>query len=361
VIPALRRFARFMERRSKPVLALTGVLVAALIGWIDQTTGMEVSVALFYLIPTLLTGWFCGRWLGIAVSVQCAVEGLLAGEAGPVSSSTGAIPYWNAAMMFGFYASATLLLVALRHSLSHEAELARKIQKSLLPSILDLSPWMTIVAAWEPSAHVGGDYFDVFPMGDDRIGFCIADVSGHGIPAALLMSNVQSAVRLLAAEGVQPADLCARLNRQASASFPESDFLTFLVGSLHIPTWRMVYCNAGHNPPIIVREGGTVETLRAGGIPLGTLHSWEYQEESVSLQPGDKIFLYTDGVTEARNRAGDLFGEERLMAILAENRSHTPEQIKRSVLEAVGTHSQGNTEDDVTLLCIAIKGSAEPS
>jgi sigma-B regulation protein RsbU (phosphoserine phosphatase) len=360
-MPVMRRYLRFLERRSKVVLAIAGVLVAAIIGWIDKITGMEVSVALLYLLPILLTAWFCGRWIGIAVSIQCAVEGFLAGGVGPASYSHGAIPYWNAGMMLGFYVAASLLLVALRQSLNHEAELARKIQRSLLPGILDLSPWTSIAAAWEPSAHVGGDYFDVFLLGDDRIGFCIADVSGHGIPAALLMSNVQSAVRLLATDGVPPAEICDRLNRQASTSFPESDFLTFLFGSLHIPTWRMVYCNAGHCSPIIIRDGGRVEPLRAGGIPLGTLPTWDYREESVLLHPGDKIFLYTDGVTEAMNRAGELFGEEQLKAVLWENRLHGPEQIKRSVLEAVGTHSQGNTEDDITMLCIAIKGGAELS
>jgi len=171
------------------------------------------------------------------------------------------------------------------------------------------------------------------------------------------MSNVQSAVRLLANDSISPAELCAKLNRQTNKSFPESDFLTFLFGFLHIPSEHITYSNAGHNPPIIIRAHGTVEILRGGGIPLGTDLSWVYHEESVSLKPGDMIFLYTDGVTEARNLAGELFGEDRLIEVLTKNRPYGPERIKKSVLEAVEAHSQGIADDDITLLCIAVNGN----
>ncbi len=355
----LRRFARFLRGRSKVFLSVAGILLAAAVGWVDFITGSEISVSLFYLIPVVLTAWFVGRWMGVAVSAQCAVEGLVAEEIALTPYSHFAVPYWNAAMMFGFYLAVTLLLVALRKSLSHEAELAREIQKNLLPGSLEISPSTTIAAAWKPSVHVGGDYFDVFPLGRDQIGFCIADASGHGMPAALLMSNVQSAVRLLANDPIVPQDLCSRLNRQAGRSFRDEDFVTLLFGILHTPTGRIVYSNAGHNPPMIIRGSGEVEVLWGGGIPLGVVESWDYPEQSVSLQPGDKIFLYTDGVTEARNLSGELFGEDRLMELLARNPSHGPEQIKNSVLEAVEDFSQGAYGDDLALLCITVNGGSE--
>ncbi len=355
----LRRLSRFVERRSKGFLSVLGLSLAAFVGWVDFATGREISVSLLYLIPVVLTAWFVGRGMGIAVSSLCAAEGFLAEEAGFPSYSHFAIPYWNAAMMLGFYLAVTLLLVALKKSLSSEAELARKIQENLLPSTLDISPATTIAAAWKPSVHVGGDYFDVFSLGDDQVGFCIADASGHGMPAALLMSNVQSAVRVLASEFIVPQDLCTRLNRQAGTSFPEEGFVTLLFGVLHVPSARVAYSNAGHNPPMIIRGNGEVEVLRGGGIPLGIVGSWDYQEESISLQHGDKIFLYTDGVTEARNLSGELFGEDRLLAVLAANHSRAPEQIKKSVLAAVEEFSQGDSGDDVTLLCIGVNGQRE--
>jgi len=350
---------RLIERRSKLSLAVGGILLAAFAGWVDDVTGMEVSVALLYLVPVILTAWYVGRWMGIVVSTQCAIEGFVAGISGLPSYTHPAIPYWNAVMMLGYYVAVTLLLVALKESRDHEDRLARSIQENLLPGSLEVSPATTVAALWKPSVHVGGDYYDLLPLGPDRIGLCIADVTGHGIPAALLMSNVQSAVRLLAKETNSPADLCSRLNRQAVVSFPAEDYLTFFFGVLHLSSKRLVYSNAGHNPPIILRTDGSVDLLRDGGIPLGAVHSWTYHEESAPLGIGDVIVLYTDGVTEARNTGGELFGEERLIHLLARNRSHGPERMKDAVLEAIESHSQGNLDDDLTLVCLAINGVVE--
>jgi hypothetical protein len=352
-----KKLIRFTEARSKVVLAIAAILLAAFAGWVDDVTGMEVSVALLYIVPVVLAGWFVGRWMGIAVSVLCAIEGFIAAIGDPSAYSHPAIPYWNAAMMLGYYVAVTLLLIALRDSRNREHDIAREIQENLLPSRLDISPATTVAAAWKPSVHVGGDYFDLLPFGADGIGFCIADVSGHGIPAALLMSNVQSAVRVLAGDALSPADLCARLNKQATTNFPDGGFLTFFFGCLHLPMKRLTYCNAGHNPPIVIKHDGTFQMLGASGLPLGIEPSWTYLEQSEELQTGDKILLYTDGVTEARNPADELFGEERLMEILMRHRSSSPELIKESIMDAVNAFSQGSTDDDITLMCIEINGN----
>ena len=341
-------------------LAITGVLVAALVGWIDGVTGMEVSVALLYLIPVLITAWLLGRWAGIALSAQCAIEGILAGQTDGMLHSNPAIQYWNATMMFGFYVAVTLLLVALRDSLRKEEALAREIQQNLLPGTLDLSPALTVAAAWRPSIHVSGDYYDIFPLGEDRYAFCIADVSGHGMAAALLMSNVQSAVRILASNRVAPSEICARLNSRACTRYPDGVFLTFFFGILHARTGQITYCNAGHNLPVIVHKNRTAEFLRGGGVPLGIVPTWTYEDESVFLQPGETIFLYTDGVTEARNLPGELFGESRLIDILTSIPSGAPGRMKDSVLSAVEAYSQGHVDDDITLLCIALNEGVMP-
>jgi sigma-B regulation protein RsbU (phosphoserine phosphatase) len=316
---------------------------------------MEVSVSLLYLIPIVITAWLLGRWAGIALSAQCAIEGFLAGQTDLSTYSNPAIPFWNATMMFGFYVAVTLLLIALRDSLRKERDFARQIQENLLPRKLDLTPAMNVAAAWMPSLDVSGDYFDIFPLGNDRYGFCIADVSGHGMAAALLMSNVQSAVRLLARYRGTPTEICERLNFRACTAYPDGVFLTFVFGILHVRTGEIRYCNAGHNYPLVMRRNGTIESLRGSGVPLGIVPNWVYEDQSVFLRSGETIFLYTDGVTEARNLTGELFGEGRLIDILKENSSRSPERIKESVLGAVEAFSQGHIDDDVTLLCIALK------
>jgi serine phosphatase RsbU (regulator of sigma subunit) len=340
-------------------IVIGAVLLAALVGWIDGVTGLEVSIALFYMLPVALVAWYVGWRMGIAVSIQCAVEGFLAGMEGFSTYSNAAIPYWNAFMMLGFYVALTLSLVALKRSLEHEATLAREIQESLLPRDLSLSPQIAIATAWIPSADVGGDYFDVFPLGSEKIGLCVADVAGHGIPAALLMSNLQAAARVIVNDSVTTAALCAQLNERAVQRFPAGIFVTFFYGVLDLPTYQLAYCNAGHNPPYLIKGDGSVRLLKGGGVALGVIHPWNYQEQGVRLEPGDRLVLFTDGLTEARSPTGELFGEERLVELLIRHRLLSPEAIKDAVLGAVSSFARRVFQDDVTLLCIAVGENSE--
>jgi hypothetical protein len=353
-IPKLaRRLTRFIERRTTAEFAITAVLLAAFVGWVDDVTGMEVSVALLYLLPVMMAAWYVGRLAGFTVSLQCAIEGFIAERTGFSSYSHPAIPFWNSAMMLGFFLAVTILLVALKASLNHEEELARTIQESLLPASLNLSSATTVAANWKPSVHVGGDYFDLLPIDPGRFGLCIADISGHGIPAALLMSNIQSAVRLLSGNS-SPTDLCSRLNQQAVTSFPDGAFLTMFYAFIDLPRRELTYCNAGHHPPILLRRNGAVNRLLDGGIPLGVSASWSYTQGSVTLEAGDKVLLYTDGITEAKDLNDELFGEERLMDIVIQHRGSSPADINNAIMSEVETFTRGYTDDDITLMCVAI-------
>ena len=251
---------RTLERQPRTMIVLVSLALALLVGILDFVTGMEVSISLFYLIPISIAAWYAGRWSGFAFSMLCAVEGFLAGIRGLASYSYAAIAYWNGVMESGFYLTIALVLAALKESLELEPKLARAIQRKLLPKELPVAPGCTISTAWEPSRFVGGDLFDIMWMSERHIAFSIADVTGHGTPAALLMSNLQAIARVLTQQISSPGELCTQVNRQVARSFPEGTFLTFFFAVLDLQAWELTYSNAGHNPPILVRaDGSTLE------------------------------------------------------------------------------------------------------
>jgi sigma-B regulation protein RsbU (phosphoserine phosphatase) len=188
---------------------------------------------------------------------------------------------------------------------------------------------------------------------------CIGDVTGKGVPAALLMSNLQASVRGFAGPGVQPADLCARVNRADLAQVGENRFITFFYGLLDVPTRRLAYVNAGHNPPTLVHRDGSCRRLREGGPVLALVPDWDCQQGMVELAPGDRLILFTDGITEATDAQGEEFQEERLIALVTAHRHLRPGVIKEKVMAALREFTADKLNDDATLLVLGVEGSAE--
>jgi sigma-B regulation protein RsbU (phosphoserine phosphatase) len=244
-----------------------------------------------------------------------------------------------------------------RMTAEHRLELedARVIQERLIPIALPELPGYSIAAAWHPAHTVGGDYYDVLRLGDHAIAICIADVSGKGMPAALLMSNVQAALRAYASEGLAPAELCARLNRVVSSNTDADRFISLFYCVLDTKTGKLVYSNAGHNPPVLVRPDGSVARLECGGLVLGPLPEVEFEQCEIDVNPGDRILLFTDGVTEAMNGAGEEFGDDRLIQAATESRTLDANQARDVVMAAVTQFSGGDFTDDVTLVVAAAK------
>jgi sigma-B regulation protein RsbU (phosphoserine phosphatase) len=244
-----------------------------------------------------------------------------------------------------------------RHRLTLERDQefddARAIQKRLIPGSIPEIPGYSVAVAWEPARLVGGDYYDAIRFGNDKLALCIGDVSGKGMSAALLMSNVQAALRAYACEEITPAALCTKLNRVVSASAGDDRFITFFYCVLDGRTGKLAYANAGHNPPLLIKSNGAITRLECGGVVLGPFSSASYDQCEAMLEPGDRMLMFTDGVTEARNENGEEFGEDRLIELLGRLRDLEAEALKNRLIEELVEYSGGNFDDDVTLLVAA--------
>jgi sigma-B regulation protein RsbU (phosphoserine phosphatase) len=235
-----------------------------------------------------------------------------------------------------------------------ELAIAREIQQGLLPTTLPKIPGFEVAAINITSKQVGGDYYDVLPIHFDEYILVIGDVSGKGTPAALLMANVQAALRAFAPMGMSLPVATARINDLTCSNTGQDKFITFFWGSLNSVTKEFRYVNAGHNPPFLLRADGTIERLELGGIILGLMKTLTpYQEGSVTLGQGDVVFMFTDGVSEAMDSQEVDFTEERLEEVLKTVRTKTPSEIIHAVQAALETHTQGTPQsDDITVLVI---------
>jgi sigma-B regulation protein RsbU (phosphoserine phosphatase) len=237
---------------------------------------------------------------------------------------------------------------------AQEMQRAREIQQSLLPKEIPQLAGFEVAAAWRPAREVSGDYYDVFKLDEPRLGVCIADVVGKGVAAALLMANVQAAVRAYASSAENAAQLCAKVNRLLCENLATGKFVTFLYGVLDNETRTFDYCNAGNVYPILVSQG-TARSMEAGGAALGVFPEWKYENATTALKPGDRLLLVTDGITEAEGPDEEEFGEERLALAALAGSKRTAAEMSRLLLEEVSTFCGSRFHDDATLLVIAAK------
>jgi phosphoserine phosphatase RsbU/P len=240
------------------------------------------------------------------------------------------------------------------HQQEHEIAEARAIQEGFLPKEIAQLPGYEISSAWQSARVVGGDYFDVLPFDNESCGLCIADVAGKGLPAALLMSNLQAAVRGLASPSLAPEDLCSRLNALLCRNMASDRFVTLFYAHLDGPERRLRYVSAGHNPPFVIHADGSHDRLREGGLVLGVFTNQTFKSDAIRLRTGDRMVLFTDGVTEACNAEDEEFGEERLLNVLQESRGHTATEIQKKILQATSEFSHAPLRDDATLLVVAV-------
>jgi sigma-B regulation protein RsbU (phosphoserine phosphatase) len=234
-----------------------------------------------------------------------------------------------------------------------ELERAREIQQSLLPKEVPQVPGFEVATAWRPARMVGGDYFDVLRLSEKRLGVCIADVVGKGVPAALLMANVQAAVRAFAGESQSPSWVCSRVNSVLCGNIGTERFVTFFYGVLDADKRTLQYCNAGHPSPILV-SSDSVRQLPAHGAVLGIFPAWEYRDSMIELSTGDRLLLFTDGITEASGSDGKEFGEDNLAVVVQGSNASPATQLNSRVLAQVSDFCGGQFQDDATLLVIAV-------
>lgn len=251
------------------------------------------------------------------------------------------------------------LITIAQSRLQSELEVATVIQNSLLPPINDSYPGrkeFAISASMEPAKEVGGDFYDFFFVGPDKMALLIADVSGKGIPAALFMATskltLQNCLRDIPdlAEAIEAANnnLCSRNEAEM--------FVTSWIGILDIPTGHLDFVCAGHNPPVLITENGAEFIRKKPSFVLAGMDGVKYRKESLDLNHGDKLFLYTDGVTEAENEFHELFTEKRLKFCLNDIKDADPDTIIKRIRSDITSHVHGSEQfDDITMLCLEYK------
>ena len=260
---------------------------------------------------------------------------------------------WSLFIAFGLMNLLVLLEVADRLSLKNDLEIARDIQQAMLPSGLYTAAGLETVGISRPANTVGGDFYDILPLPDGRVVVAVGDVAGKGSPAALLMALLLAMLRTLVDEGLEPADLVTRLNVQVSRHAPGTRFITLLYAIFDPRTGVLTYVNAGHMPPLLLRNDGTSTRLTEGGIALGMFDHSTYTTGQVTIECDELVAIYSDGITEAENPSGRPFDEAGLESALVAHRHDGLSSIGAAVVRAVEQYTADTRlADDLTILLL---------
>lgn len=309
------------------------------------TEGMDLLAAVKDIDPgipvVVMTAW---------ATIDIAIEAMRRGACDFIQKP------WNNAQVLATVRSHTSRRRAeVRESRWREGEMqdARSVQQAMLrrefPECAGLE-----VAVWSQTAReIGGDYYDVIKIDESRVALVIADVCGKGIPAALTMSSLQGTVRSLVAAETSPASLCRKLNQLLNVSMLEDRFVSLFCGILDIHSGRMVFCNAGHPPPLGVFQSGNIIRLQAGGAVLGHFEDWQYEEGEIVLDRGDSVVLFTDGIVDAHDAGYSDFGESGIVACIQTGAD--AHSMRHAITSAVRQHCREQFEDDATLMAVRRK------
>ena len=240
-------------------------------------------------------------------------------------------------------------------SLENELNVASKIQQSILPTQFPTGEDFSVFASMEPAKEVGGDFYDIINLGRDRVGLAIADVSDKGVPAALFMMSSRTLLKGAAIGNYEPGDVLKEVNDLLCEGNDAMMFVTLLYAIYDASSGMLTYANGGHTAPYVRRADGSVISLPfTGGVAMGVLEDMEYSQSSFQVQPGDTVFFYSDGVSEAMNEHGEEFGVVRMSDVLCDNPAQDPEGINNAMFEAVRNFA-GETpqSDDITCLTLS--------
>ena len=252
-----------------------------------------------------------------------------------------------------------LLEVADRLSLKGELEVAREIQLAMLPAGTYSSHDIEIYGSTRPANTVGGDFYDVLPLADGRVILTLGDVAGKGSPAALLMALLLAVLRTLVDERLEPSELVRRLNVQICRHSPRSRFITLFYAVYEPATGILAYVSAGQNPPLLRRQSGSYERLTATGVALGMFENSAFGEGRTTIEPGDQLVLYSDGITEAEDPNGEPLEESGLERAIERQATSTAAQLGSQIFAAVEAHArQPRFVDDLTILILKRRAAA---
>jgi len=234
-------------------------------------------------------------------------------------------------------------------TLKGDLEIARQIQFGLLPSEAFAEGSLRVRATMHPANTVGGDYFDIVDLGEGRVALVIGDVAGKGMPAALLMALLQGSLRTLVTAGLRGAALVTRLNEHLSANIPANRLVTLFYAETGVAEGPLCYVNAGHNPPLLLRRDGSVESLGSTGVALGIMPNAVFEVVEARFGPGDRLLMYTDGIVEAENAKGEEYGEARLREFFL-GHARDAGLVEAVISSAVAHAGSVRPRDDMTVL-----------
>jgi sigma-B regulation protein RsbU (phosphoserine phosphatase) len=250
-------------------------------------------------------------------------------------------------------------LAAAKQRMEIELNVGRDIQQSMLPEDGPLPPAIALAASMDAAREVGGDFYDYFPLSEDEYCFCVADVSGKGVGAALFMAMTKLLIKSRAQDDRLPSKILTRVNADLAADNPECMFVTVFLGVINLRSGEISYTNAGHNPPLLRRADGSVAEVDAQHGPvLGIEEDREYGQGSFVLGQGEVLLVFTDGVTEAMDIADQPYSDERLLALVENLDQPSPAQLLAAVRTSVDEFAQGAEQaDDITMISLQFKGS----
>ncbi|SPE31945.1 putative Phosphoserine phosphatase [Acidobacteriia bacterium SbA2] len=367
---------RHWQRQPRVVQALGLLGLFFVIAWLDLLD-QDLSLFALYLIPALYAAWFLGlRWAYVSC-LASAVVWAIADLGGPAFYHRALILYWNVAGRLIVLTVIVAVVNALKRSLEveheyeaerrgtqRELEIAREVQKRLLPSQAPECPRMDFDFFHQSARDVGGDYYDFIPFSPEQMGVVVGDVCGKGLPSSLLMASLQGMVRTnLDARQGEVARFAIELNDSFHALTASDRYATLFFAVVDVPNQTLHYVNAGHNPPLLFRIGTSpasdqsmIESLECGGPPIGILARSQYQSEHVRLHAGDVLVAYTDGVVEALNLREEEFGEERLSDIVRSSLSLGAVNICKRIAEQLQAFvAESPQRDDITLVVMKVK------
>ncbi len=243
-------------------------------------------------------------------------------------------------------------------SIQHDLNVAREIQQAILPKVFSLLPEkqnFDIYASMVAAREVGGDFYDFFLVDSTQLGFVIGDVSGKGVPAAIFMAVSRTLIRATGIKGVSAGECMRYVNKLLCNESVASMFVTIFYGILDFTTGEVEFVNAGHNPPYLISSNGITKVEITGDTVLGVFDEISFRTGKIKMNPGDKLFLFTDGVTEAFNNREEVYGEERLESLLMQHLALPVNNIVNETMESVKSYVNGAPQsDDITLLSISL-------
>ncbi len=361
-----------VEKRIIRVESILILITVAAIAYGDSLVGQDISLGYLYLVPLSYCALTQRLQTTLGLLVVCVA---LRQWLGPLdrSSWTFFVRDWALAGIFAVLVTTLQRLGqerrrlferarSQRDELVREVQMAAQVQRNLLSKNLPPVGDYEIAAHMSPAKVVGGDYYDFIALEDGRTGIVIADVAGKGLPAALLMPAVKIALRAVVARHEKAEDIVRELNTVLHETVENACYATIFYGSLDTVSGHFRYTNAGHLPALLVQaETGEDRWFSVGGYPVGLLPGATYEAEEISLRPGDTLVLYTDGVAEAENQAGEQFGVERLASVVRAKRHLPSSEIVAAIGCAVDDFHNGRPlDDDLTVIVIKVPHPASP-